>query len=56
MELHTLRNVDEAGIREEEVMGNFTVPIFFLKDEKPCEKPPVLRQRFETRTGIAQSV
>jgi hypothetical protein len=56
MELDTIRNFDYAGIWKEEVMENLPVPYFSLKEEKNCEKPLVLRQRFETRTGIAQSV
>jgi hypothetical protein len=56
MELDTVRNFDYAGIWKEEVMENFTIRDFFLKEEKIYEKPPVLRQRFETRTGIAHSV
>jgi len=54
MELDTIKkNFDYAGIWKEEVMGNFTVPNFFLKEVKACEKPPLLRQRFETCIGLA---
>jgi hypothetical protein len=43
-------------IWKEEVMESMTVPYFFLKEEETCEKPPVLRQGFKTRTWIAQLV
>jgi hypothetical protein len=56
MKRDTVRNFYYAGTRKEELTENLTVPDFMLKKKKKFEKPPVLRQRFQTRPGVAQSV